>query len=521
MSKIEESLNQVSLKLILTKSELNILKSNPLFKNAEENEFYFDKNELLLKFVSLAIEKFKELKDVVLTKCFNWVKNELKMDLDLKPDAFSLNKIEKLENSKPSMKVKLGWLKEYSSLSKENHLISMLGKSVPKLFHRYSALEVPKMFSFNAIKEVKKVNARKRKSLNEEFSSNNLLMRLNLGNDSDLNLESPEFNIFEFEKKIGKQNVLPAISVYVFNYNELFDLIPYNKFERFVYEISQGYHRENPYHTDLHAADMLQSIFVYKILSKFNETLHLLDMDILSMFISAIIHDYGHPGLNNNYLIKTKDDLAIKYNDISVLENYHVSAAFKIMLKKPENNIFDEISEDDFKLCRKNIIECVLGTDMTLHNKKYLAFKRRLQTENIKKGENINNLFNNLDPIHSYNLKLEFQSFIIHAADISNPTKPLEIYKEWAQRCVDEFFKQGDLEKKLGMPISFNCDRNTVSLSQSQLGFIDVIVSPLFTVLNEYFPQLSFTLDNIKTNYNYYKSIKDEEKKDKENRINS
>ena len=516
MSKIEESLNQISLKLILTKSELEILKRNPLFKNAEENEFYFDKNELLLKFVSLAIEKFKEMKDVVLTKCFNWVQNELKMNLDLKPDAFSLNKIEKLETSKPSMKMKLGWLKEYSSLSKENHLISMLGKNAPKLFHRYSALALPKLFSFHPIKEVKKVNAGKRKSLNEEFSANNLLMRLNLGNVSNLNLESPQFNIFEFEKKIGKQNVLPAISVYVFNFNELFEIIPYNKFEHFVYEISQGYHRENPYHTDLHAADMLQSIFVYKILSKFDETLNLLDMDILSMFISAIIHDYGHPGLNNNYLIKTKDDLAIKYNDISVLENYHVSEAFNIILKKKENNIFEELSEDDYKLCRKNIIECVLGTDMTLHNKKYLAFKRRLQTENIKKGENINNLFNNLDPINVYNLKLEFQSFIIHAADISNPTKPLEIYKEWAQRCVDEFFKQGDLEKNQGIPISFNCDRNTVSLSQSQLGFIDVIVSPLFTVLNEYFPQLSFTLENIKTNYNYYKGVKDEEKKDKD-----
>ena len=110
----------------------------------------------------------------------------------------------------------------------------------------------------------------------------------------------------------------------------------------------------------------------------------------------------------------------------------------------------------------------------------------------------------------------EATSFIIHAADISNPTKPLEIYKEWAQRCVDEFFKQGDLEKNQGIPISFNCDRNTVSLSQSQLGFIDVIVSPLFTVLNEYFPQLSFTLENIKTNYNYYKGVKDEEKKDKD-----
>ena len=52
-------------------------------------------------------------------------------------------------------------------------------------------------------------------------------------------------------------------------------------------------------------------------------------------------------------------------------------------------------------------------------------------------------------------------------------------------------FKQGDLEREKGLPISFNCDRYSVSLSQSQLGFIDVIVSPLFTVLNEYFPQIN------------------------------
>ena len=214
-------------------------------------------------------------------------------------------------------------------------------------------------------------------------------------------------------------------------------------------EISKGYHRENPYHTDLHADDMLQTIFLYNIYSNFEDTLNLINLDLLSIFVSAIIHDYRHHGFNNNYLIKTKDDLAIRYNDVSVLENYHVSAAFNIILKKTGNNIFENLSEDDFNLCRKNIIECVLGTEMTLHNIKYQAFKIRLQTENIKNGENIDKLFMKLNPINSYNLKVEFLSFIIHAADISNPTKPIPIYKEWAQRCVDEFFKQGDLEKKM------------------------------------------------------------------------
>ena len=514
MPKLEESLNQISLKDILDSAEIESLKKYSLFKNIDEAEFNFDKNELLLKLVSLAIEKFREYHDDILVKCFNWVEKVLQMNLELKPDTYSLNKIEKIENSKPSVKMQLGWLKEYSTINRENHIFKIVGKNVQALgFHKYAH-----SLDFNLLdlqnQNKKKINAYKRRSLNEEICRNKIFLKLN---EENINLESENFNIFDFEKKIGKENILPAISVYIFNYKELFEIIPYEKFEHFVYEIRKGYKRENPYHNDLHAADMLQSLFVYNIYSNFEETLNLIVLDLISIFVSAIIHDYGHPGLNNNYLIKAKDDLAIRYNDISVLENYHVSEAFNIILKKPGNNIFEKLSEENFKICRKNIIECVLGTDMTFHNKKYQAFKRRLQIENIKNGENIDKLFINLDPISAYNLKLEFLSFIIHAADISNPTKPLNIYKEWAQRCVDEFFKQGDLEKKNGLPISFNCDRDTVSLPQSQLGFIDVIVSPLFKVFNEYFPKLSFTLDNLKKNYDYYKAIQEEGKKENNN----
>ena len=511
MPKLEESLNQISLRDILDSSEIDILKKNSLFNNLDESEDNFDKDELLLKFVSLAIEKFKEIDDEILVKCFRWVEKVLQMNLELKPDTNSLNKIVKIENSKPSMKMQLGWLKEYSTLNRENHIFKIIGKNIQKLgIHKLSfSTDVNE---FNPLKpEKRKINAYKRRSLNEDISRNNIFMQLNEEN----NIESEKFNIFDFEKKVGRENILPAVSVYIFKYIDLFDIIPFDKFEHFVYEISKGYHKENPYHTDMHAADMLQSIFVYNIFSDFEETLNLLSLDLMSMFVSAIIHDYGHPGLNNNYLIKTKDDLAVRYNDISVLENYHVSEAFNIILKKPGNNIFENLTEENFKLCRKNIIECVLGTDMTFHNKKFQVFKRRLQTENIKNGENLDKFLFKQDPINAYNLKLEFVSFIIHAADISNPTKPLNIYKEWAQRCVDEFFKQGDLEKKNGLPISFNCDRNTVSVAQSQVGFIDAIVSPLFKVFNEYFPQLSFTLDNLKTNYDYYKGIQKEEKKAK------
>ena len=138
MPKIEESLNQVSLKIILSPNELSKLKKHPLFNNLEENEYCYDKNELLLKFVSLAIDKFQQFKDETLVKCFNWVQNQLQNNLELKPDVYSLNKIETMEKLKPSIKMKLGWLKEYSALSKENHVFNMIGKNINKFIHRYS-----------------------------------------------------------------------------------------------------------------------------------------------------------------------------------------------------------------------------------------------------------------------------------------------------------------------------------------------------------------------------------------------
>jgi hypothetical protein len=35
------------------------------------------------------------------------------------------------------------------------------------------------------------------------------------------------------------------------------------------------------------------------------------------MYLSAIIHDYGHKGVNNDYLVKVQDPLALRYHDRS------------------------------------------------------------------------------------------------------------------------------------------------------------------------------------------------------------
>ena len=52
-----------------------------------------------------------------------------------------------------------------------------------------------------------------------------------------------------------------------------------------------------------------------------------------AMLMAAICHDYQHPGLNNDFLIKSHDPLALSYNDKSPLENHHASAASCIIYK--------------------------------------------------------------------------------------------------------------------------------------------------------------------------------------------
>jgi len=91
-------------------------------------------------------------------------------------------------------------------------------------------------------------------------------------------------------------------------------------------------------------------------------------MDVASFIIAAIVHDYKHFGVNNAFLINTQSKLAVRYNDRSVLENYHVAEAFKVCTSGDEFNIFKGLTGDEAKVMRKRIIDCVLATDMSLHS---------------------------------------------------------------------------------------------------------------------------------------------------------
>lgn len=96
---------------------------------------------------------------------------------------------------------------------------------------------------------------------------------------------------------------------------------------------------------------------------------------------------------------------------------------------------------------------------------------------------------------------------MIHLADLSNPTKPIELYRAWNERVLEEYFRQGDIERARGLDISPMCDRHNITVEKSQIGFIDYIVHPLWeTWADLVYPDAQDILDRLEENREWYQA---------------
>ena len=86
------------------------------------------------------------------------------------------------------------------------------------------------------------------------------------------------------------------------------------------------------------------------------EKLKMDNLEQMSCLVSAALHDFEHPGVNNVFLVSVNDAIAVSHNDTSVLENHHIASAFKLMVDNPANNWAVKMHRDDFKRARHVII---------------------------------------------------------------------------------------------------------------------------------------------------------------------
>eukprot|EP00929_Paragymnodinium_shiwhaense_P086037 TRINITY_DN46508_c0_g1_i1.p1 TRINITY_DN46508_c0_g1~~TRINITY_DN46508_c0_g1_i1.p1 ORF type:complete len:555 (+),score=132.51 TRINITY_DN46508_c0_g1_i1:142-1806(+) len=256
-----------------------------------------------------------------------------------------------------------------------------------------------------------------------------------------------------------------------------FNLDP-QKASKFVQQAEAKYatEKKTPYHNNLHAADVTQTLWA--MLSELGVKRFLDPMDTVVTLLSAIVHDMGHDGRTNAYHVNVQDKLAIRYNDKSVLENYHVSSGFKLLLVNKSTSILQGLPKDQLVIFRREVIDMVLGTDMVQH----FAKLGEISEHTKRLGQDPANWQS--DDSSMYVLR----GMLLHAADISNQAKPMWAAQQWTTRVLLEFFEQGDAETSMGLPVSPLCDRHTTAIPESQIGFIQFIIQPTFEVLAKLIP---------------------------------
>lgn len=237
-------------------------------------------------------------------------------------------------------------------------------------------------------------------------------------------------------------------------------------------------------------------------------------------------------------------ELAICYNNISVLESLSVDIALGLLEK---HQIINNIDHDLFK-------KIILATDMSFHydllaeagvlediistvnlwdddeqdscsemdenlavsetlsinvQQQHLSFGMISPTNYNSKGfipydENINSSSLSTLPQSQTPLdlsqRLSFACILLHAADISNTVRSWPISKQWSDLIVQEFFRQGDAEKLAGLQVSPGMDRDLVTQPSISLKFGDFVVKPYFEALAGLLPRARVFVDTLQEN---------------------
>ncbi|KAG2437156.1 hypothetical protein HXX76_005823 [Chlamydomonas incerta] len=386
---------------------------------------------------------------------------------------------------------------------------------------------------------------------------------------------------------------------------------------------------DNPYHSATHAADVLQTLHV--IIHGAQLNVHYLDpLGLFAAYWAAIVHDYRHPGLTNDFLVATGHPLAIRYNDRSPLENHHVAASFAA-LRRPELDVLAALPPEARVAFRKQVIDMVLATDMKQHFALLSQFNTVHRLANFSAqqqalqhaggGAAAGNVASggaaaatgaggggagtasgaNLLPrgsatplrllgsgamarqgaaaleaavrsprtllsqrsgsgtpatdrprsdlatsAHPSDVLVTIGDGVGHAtaaaataagggmepasprvetaprpiddterllslqiaikvADLGHLGEELEVHKRWLAGLEEEFFRQGDKEKQLGIPISPLFDRSKQGVSKSQVGFYDFVALPLVHALSGAFPGTQPIMKCFLRNYQFWR----------------
>ncbi|XP_054277749.1 high affinity cAMP-specific and IBMX-insensitive 3',5'-cyclic phosphodiesterase 8 [Macrosteles quadrilineatus] len=322
-----------------------------------------------------------------------------------------------------------------------------------------------------------------------------------------------DFNIFRLEELTGKRPLV-FLGMNLLLHFDVHKTLGCD--EKTLYNwltvIERHYHISNTYHNSSHAADVLQATACFLERERIKKILD--ELDEACCLIAAACHDIDHPGKSSAFLANSSNELALLYNDISVLESHHAALTFKLTLRDDRVNIFKGLERDTYKVARQSIIDMILATEMTKHFEHLAKFVSVFNKPNSTSDDGSGDAKSpsdcggdiSLSSADEINL---VKRMMIKCADVSNPTRPLKMCVEWARRIAEEYFTQTDDEKANHLPVVMPMfDRTSCSIPKSQMGFVDFIINDMFEAWDA-FIDMPEMLYHLRSNYQYWKDLEE------------
>jgi len=242
-----------------------------------------------------------------------------------------------------------------------------------------------------------------------------------------------------------------------------------------------AYH-ENPFHNWCHGFSVFQTTYFHLFASSLADSLSTLD--VFGLLVAALCHDLGHPGFTNTFMVDSDSELALRHNDIAVLENHHASLACEL-LRHDATAIDAGLDRAAQKSLRRTVIKCILDTDMAHHNEicQKLVAGGSAEDKQLMLGA------------------------CIHAADLSAQTLPWRAAARWEERISLEFVNQASREVALGMApapfMSFQMD-DVKQRGKLQRDFCDFVLLLLWDPYTQVLPALRPCYRNLVKNRAFY-----------------
>ncbi|GAX77392.1 hypothetical protein CEUSTIGMA_g4838.t1 [Chlamydomonas eustigma] len=343
-------------------------------------------------------------------------------------------------------------------------------------------------------------------------------------------IDSWQFDSFELDE-VSEGRPLSTLTFAIMHKLRLVQVndLDATRLARFLCRVEEGY-PNNPYHCRVHAADVVRTL--YCILTQGGVLRNVWpdapDLTMLLALFSAAIHDFEHKGLNNDFLIKSEDPLAITYNDHSPMENHHLAAAFSLLQEDPYNFLL-ELSPKTRALLRKESIDLVLATDMKQHFSMVSLFNTKfasmLGSSSLGSGSHADKELLSQRPstmtdmlvqrpTTANNMLMEEElrrlvlQMCLKMSDLGHLSSAPAVHVKWVQKLEAEFFIQGDKERSAGLPVSPLMERTKEGITKSQPGFINVVVLPMYHSFCSAFPGCTPLLKGVQANNALWTTVK-------------